>query len=120
MALDPTRAALVTKEYRYSITEDSSIKALYPNASEIVLETSLDSTSGAALSSALFGVTSVYARQFEVVIEDVLFPEDFLVSPNRYVVNFSRHPAGGTTDTYTVIKAEIDYFAGTTTLTVRG
>ncbi|RZF61213.1 hypothetical protein EWE75_18655 [Sphingomonas populi] len=108
------------QEYRYTIVEDASIKALYPAAIEIEVDTNLDASGGAALASSLWGQTNSIARQFDVEIEDVLYLDDFLTSPNRYVVSFDKHPAAGVGKTYTLIGAKIDYSANRTTLTVRG
>lgn len=119
MAIDPTRAALVTQEYRYSTNEDPSIKAKFANAREIIISTNLDQAGGAALSSAIFNATKSYARAFEVTIEDVLYLEDFTGGAPRYTVSFSRHPAAGP-NIYMVVAASIDYMNNRTTLTVRG
>lgn len=121
MAIDPARATLVLNERRYTAVEDATIKAYWLDAAEIVVDTNLDEAGGTALASALFGQTSTYTRVFKVVIEDVLFLEDFTAGPNRYVLDLgTRHPAAGTSTTYTVIAAQIDYLGNRTTLTVRG
>lgn len=119
MALDPARAALVMQEYRYSIVEDASIRAAYPNATEVVITTNRDLAGGSALAASLYAQTSGTARVYSVTIEDVLYAEDWITAPNRYTLSFDRHPGTGGR-VYTLIKSEIDYLAGTTVLTVRG
>jgi hypothetical protein len=119
MALDPTRAALVLQEYRYSTNEDASIKAKYTNARELVIATNLDQAGGAALAVSVFNATKNRALAFEVTVEGVLFLEDFVGGAPRYTVSFTRYPEAGS-NIYMVTSASIDYFNGRTTLTVRG
>ena len=120
MTVDTTRVGLVLNEYRYAIVEDTSVSAKFPKSVPVEILTNLDATSAAALATTIFNQVSVYARTFEVVVEDVLFLEDFTVSPPRYAVTFKNHPAGGTGQTYTLIGASIDYLNNRTTLAVRG
>lgn len=94
MALDPTRAQLVSSAYRYKTIDDASIKAQYPNAREIVIDTSLDETSAGYLAQATFNSTKNASRTYEVVVRDRVLLDDFLDGAPRYKVDFgSRHPA---------------------------
>lgn len=120
MTIDPARAALVSQAYRYATNEDAMIFANSAGqAIEITIDTNLDATGGAAMSNAVFLATKNQAQTFTLDIEDVMFLEDWGTAPARYTLNFSRHPATGNA-AYTVIGATVDYFANTTTLTVRG
>jgi hypothetical protein len=119
MAVDPARALLVTKQYRYKIIDNASIKALYPNADELIIETNLDEAGGNALASSLFNQTKDASKTFTLDIEGLIYAEDFIGGPNRYTVSFSRHPAAGS-NVYTLIKAKPQFFDGRTTITVRG
>lgn len=94
MALDPTRAQLVSSAYRYKTIDDASIKAQYPNAREIVIDTSLDETSAGYLAQETFNSTKNASRTYEVVVRDRVMLDDFLDGAPRYKVDFgSRHPA---------------------------
>lgn len=94
MALDPTRAQLVSSAYRYTTVEDAAIKAQYPNAREIIIDTSLDKASAGDLASSTFGMTKNDSRTYEVVVRDRVLANDFLDGAPRYKVDFgSRHPA---------------------------
>jgi len=123
MAVDPSRAALVVQEYRYaespSASAQAAIKAVYDKAIIIEVTTNLDATGGAALAADLAGATTTFARTYNVVVEDVLYPEDFKGGAPRYTLNFDRHPASGT-GIYQIVGAKIDYLNNRTTLTVRG
>lgn len=120
MTVDATRVGLVMNEYRYAIVEDTSISAKFPKSVPVEILTNLDATSAATLATTIFNQVSPYARSFQVVVEDVLYLEDFTTSPNRYAVTFKNHPAAGTGQTYTLIGASVDYLNNRTTLTVRG
>ncbi len=94
MALDPSRAQLVSTQYRYETVEDAAIKAQYPNAREIVLETSLESAAAKTLANSTFRQTGKEARTYEVVVRDRLLSADFMGGAPRYKIDFgSRHPA---------------------------
>lgn len=94
MALDPSRAQLVSTQYRYETVEDAAIKAQYPNAREIVLETSLESAAAKTLANSTFRQTGKEARTYEVVVRDRLLSADFMGGAPRYTADFgSRHPA---------------------------
>ena len=119
--LDPARAALVVKEYRYATMPSSAagatIKARYPNARVIELDTNLDATGGLALATDIAGMTSTFARTFTFDLDGVYFPEDFQDGAPRHTLDFPRQ--GSATGTFTVVGAKIDYQNNLTTLTVR-
>ncbi len=123
MAVDPSRALLVVKEYRYAespnSTAQANIKAVYNKAPSIEIDTNLAETGALALADDLAAITTGFARVFTVYVEDVLYPEDFLGGSPRYTLNFERHASAGA-GTYTVIGAKIDYLNNRTILTVRG
>ncbi|THD35716.1 MAG: hypothetical protein E7773_10235 [Sphingomonas sp.] len=120
MPVDPTRAALVTREHQYSIYQDTSVLSRWPNSQPIVLDTNLDATAGDALASATFAASSAGAKVFQVTVEGGAFLEDFADSPPRFTVYFDNHPAAGSGNTYTVIGVQIDPLADRTIYTVRG
>ena len=123
MAVDPSRAVLVVKPFRFvespSATAQAAVKAIYDKAPVVEIETNLDEAGATALASDLAAMTTPFARTFNVVIEDVLYPEDFIGGALRYTLQFERHPMAGT-NSYTVVGAKIDYLNNRTTLTVRG
>lgn len=119
MAIDATRAALVTQEYRYRIVEDAAIKARHPAAKEVVIETNLPAGAGDTLATTLFNATSTFTTVFEVEVEGLFFAEDFLDGMPRYTLRFDRHPATGT-QTYQVITVKPRLLANRTVLAVRG
>lgn len=120
MALDPNRAALVLNEYRYYTPADNvGLKSLYPNATEIVITTNLDADGATALGNSLASQCGVVARAFSFDIVGVLWPEDWMTSPQRYTLTFANHPASAGA-TYTLVSVKVQYGKGTATLTVRG
>jgi hypothetical protein len=122
MAIDPSRAALVVQEYRFAespgAVQAAAIKAVFDKATEIEIATNLDATGGQALASDIASMSSNYARTFNVTVEDVLYPEDFIGGAPRYMLDFERHSPGP--GTYQVIAAKVDYLNNQTVLTVRG
>lgn len=123
MAVDPARASLLVQEYRYAespgAAQGAAIQAVFAKAPVIEINTNLDTAGGQKLADEIAALSSIYARTFTVVIEDVLYPEDFTGGAPRYTLAFDRHPSAGT-DTYQVIDADVDYLNNRTTLTVRG
>lgn len=123
MALDPARASLIVQEYRYvespSGAAQAAIKAVYDKAEVIEIATNLDEAGANLLAADLTQMTTSFARVFSVLVEDVLYPEDFTGGAPRYTLQFSRHASTGT-GPYQVIGAKIDYLNNRTILSVRG
>ena len=120
MALDTNRALLVSKEYRYTIREDANIRARFPSASEIIIDTNLDEAAANTFADALFAAaSSTKLTAFTFEIAQLLYPEDFTVSPPRFTLSFPRFPVSAGT-TYTVTSANPNYATGKTVVTVRG
>lgn len=123
MAVDPARATLVVKEYRYAEapapTTGAAIRAKFDNAKLIEIDTNLDQAGAQALANEIAATTSNFVRTFSVPFEDALYPEDFTGGAPRYFLDFPRHASAGP-NAHTVVSATIDYFNDLTTVKVRG
>lgn len=120
MALNAARAALVLREYRYAIAQDATVKARFPEAREVVIETNLDENGGATLANSVMSLTKTLPKVYDIPIVGILFLEDFTNGPARYTVTLQHHPAASEKAVYTLIGARIDYGQNRTVLKVLG
>lgn len=122
MAVDPARASLVTQDYRYvaapAPSKGAAIKAAYPLAPTIEIDTNLDQAGATALANDLANATDTFVRTFAVGIGDVLYTDDFTDGAPRWLLDFPRYASAG--GVYSTTAATFDYFNGTGTLKVRG
>ena len=116
--LDPTRAAFASQEFRFETAEDLSVKANYPNAVELVIDTQLAAASAATLASTMLAATKTHALAFEVEIDGVLNLNDFDTTVNHYTVSFPQYATDGRT--FKLVNAEMDWAANKTILRIRG
>lgn len=115
---DPTRAAFVTNEYRYvTPTPAYAVQARNASAQEIVVETQVDAASASSLASSYLGESS-QPRVFEIEMEGILTPADFIGGPPAYVLNAVRYATDGRT--LKVVSASVNEMANTTLVRVRG
>lgn len=115
--LDPTRAAFVQKEYRWSISEDPAVKALYPNAEVYELNTQLSAADAATLSADLLAVLKVPSRFFKLIVKGTVRAEDFNGGLPRFTGTFPELNLSGVI--VKVLSAEIDYMKNECALVVR-
>lgn len=118
MAIDPSRAAFISQEYRYESTTDTAVLTAYPQANLIEIDTNLSTSDAATLATTILNATKTLAMVFEVEIEGVLVPEDFDGTVNHYTLSAPLYSTDSRT--FKVIAAEVDYLSNITKLTVRG
>ena len=114
--IDPSRAAFVSKDYRYEVVTRNDVRADFPKSREIVLETNLSEADAATLAAQISAQNDALPLGFKIEVEGAIRLEDFdLTVPHFTLVlrNFA------TDRTFKAIAAEIDYVADTTTYTVR-
>lgn len=118
MAIDPSRAALINREFRYVRLSDFSVRSTYPQAREITLDTQLQEAPATALANQIFNDTKTFKTVFQVEIDGTLELEDFDLSVPTYILDAPDYATDGRV--LKLIYADIDYQANATTLTVRG
>lgn len=118
MALDPTRATFVQREYRYEVQTDNTVLAAYPAAREVELQTQIDQTSAAALATNMLAAAKTPAMSFEIEIDQVIYAEDCDGSLSTFAVTSDTHRV--TNRTTRQEQQQIDWATGITKLTVRG
>ena len=118
MPLDPARATFVSHEYRYAEKFDSTVKALYPDARLIEINTNLSAASADALATSYLNDQKTSAIALEVTVDGALNLSDFMTGPNRYTLVSETYQTAGRT--FKLAGAQVDYLRGITTLRLRG
>lgn len=73
MPIDPTRRALIEREWRQSSQADAAVISLYPEARDIVINSAFDTEAIASpFSTAMFNMVKVPRRRFQVTIDGAL------------------------------------------------
>lgn len=113
-----SRAAFVRSEYRFETAKDDAVAALYPDANTLEISTNLDQASAAGMAAKILAATKTAAMAWEVVVDGAIMLSELEGAVNHYTVNFPLHSTDSRT--YKLIGCDIDYFANTTTLRLRG
>lgn len=118
MALDPTRATFVQREYRYEVQTDNTVLAAYPAAREIELPTQIDQTSAAALATNMLAAAKTPAMSFDTEIDRLIYAEDCDGSLEMFAITSDTHRV--TNRTTRQEEQQVDWGSGITKLKVRG
>jgi|GEM_PF-5199196 len=122
MALDPERASFLLVEYRRSRAVSAAVRADYPNARDIVLDTNIATVAGAdSLSAQLLDLLDAPARVFEVMVQSVDAADlsQFDGTPPVFALAAPRFAITAATQLLPAA-VEIDHAGGTSRLTLRG
>ena len=118
MAIDPSRATFVQREYRYEKEQDFAVKAAFPTARELVHDTNLSGASAATLAAALFDENDEPAQAYRVTVEDTYSFDDMAGGPLAFTLAFPVYATDGRT--FKTATIEIDPMNNRTTFGVRG
>lgn len=116
--LDPTRATFVKREHRFIKAEDSTVKARFPNARKITLQTQLGEADASALASAYLAETKDHAQAYTVEIDGIWTTSDLVGDVKRFQCYFDRMGLEGRT--LKLVSVKCRYQSGTTVIVVRG
>ncbi len=117
-SLDTTRVAFVKQPYRYQIVSDAAVKADFPNAQEIQIDTNLAASDASALATTYFNLIKTFPQVYEVEIEAAIHLEDFVTTVPHYTVSFPAYSTDGRT--FKLVSVSTDYLADRSTLVIRG
>ena len=118
MPIDFNRASFVQRSHRYETVEDLSIRATYPSARELTLDTNLTAPDANAIATALFNDNSRPALAYRVVVEGTIPLDSIEGGTLRWTLDSSEYSTDGR-----VLKTaefEVDYENNRTTMKVRG
>lgn len=114
----PARAAFVMQEYRYESDEDTDIKATYPNAVELVIETELSLSVAATIGAKVFDVVKTFAEAYEVVVEGVYTPEILDGTPPQFTLDVPEYETDARI--FRTVSIKVDWMNNLTTFVIRG
>lgn len=117
MAIDPSRALFVSKDYRYAVINDADVLGNFPNARAVVLETNLDESDAAALAAQIKAQNEQLPMAFQIEIDGALDIEAFDGGLPHYTLEFQQYETDSRL--FKLVACEIDYMTDTTMLTVR-
>ena len=118
VTLNPARATFVQREFRYETVEDLAIKAVYPNAQEIKVDTQLSVASAATLATAIFNESKKSALVFEVEYEGIFELSDLDGSKLHYTLDAPFYQTDGRT--FKLVSVDVDYLNNISKLVIRG
>ena len=119
MPVDPNRASFVQQEFRFEEADDLNVRAVYPTARSLTLNTNLTNPAvAAALANAIFAEARKPASAFKVEVEGFIQIDTLNGGPLRYEVHSPRY--GITGQVYSVAGYETDPLRNTTVFEVRG
>lgn len=117
MSLDPTRAAFVQKDYRYKTAEDLSVKANYPHAKEVTLNTQLDEASATSMATDLLDDLKVGKSVISLEVAEVISSDTLTGELTRYSATFPEFGISG--KTVKVVSIETDFLHQRTKMVVQ-
>ena len=118
LELNPARATFVRKAYRDAIAQDFDVKANYPSARSVTIQTNLSGAESLALANKILQDGKVPKLSFEVTFEGTMELSTLVGQNPSVIANFPRLKTTGRA--MRIVSVRTDYQENITTVTVRG
>lgn len=118
MTIDPTRAAFVRQEFRFSEASDASVKSKHPSAIELTIATNLGESAAQTLATALLADLKGFAQMYELEIDGLLDLSTLTDGVPTFTITSSVYPVDSRT--FKVSKVALDIAADKTIIEVVG
>lgn len=106
MPLDPARASFVSQSHRYEVVTLPLVKAKYPGALELTIDTQLSAASAAALAGSISAEAQNASTTFTLMIQEYWSPDLFAGGVPRVILNLPGWNETGRTFKVMAMKAD--------------